>query len=158
MRLQFEGWPAIQFAGWPSVAVGTFGGRIAAIDATDDGTGKFRVLVRPGRDDDWPADRFLRQGVRANGWVMLKQVSLGYEIWRQLNGFPPVVSQASRAVRTRRARRRSSCRNDGFEPERNLVCLAAGVRRLGLPADGGPSSGCGGQPLPSCSLAIENRP
>jgi hypothetical protein len=50
------------------------------------------VLVRPYRGDDWPKDRFLRQGVRANGWVMLKQVSLGYEIWRQLNGFPPVVS------------------------------------------------------------------
>ena len=83
----------MQFAGWPSVAVGTFGGRVAAIDATDDGTGSFRVLVKPGREDDWPADRYLRQGVRANGWVMLNQVPLGYEIWRQLNGFPPVVSQ-----------------------------------------------------------------
>ena len=93
VRLQFEGWPAIQFAGWPSVAVGTFGGQVAAIDATDNGTGKFRVLVRPGDEDDWPADRYLRQGVRANGWVMLNQVSLGYEIWRQLNGFPPVVSK-----------------------------------------------------------------
>jgi multidrug resistance efflux pump len=93
VRLQFEGWPAIQFAGWPSVAVGTFGGQIAAIDATDNGTGKFRVLVKPPSEDDWPADRYLRQGVRANGWVMLNQVSLGYEIWRQLNGFPPIVSQ-----------------------------------------------------------------
>jgi hypothetical protein len=93
VRLQFEGWPAIQFAGWPSVAVGTFGGRVASIDATDNGTGKFRVLVRPGMEDDWPADRYLRQGVRANGWVMLNQVSLGYEIWRQLNGFPPVVAK-----------------------------------------------------------------
>jgi multidrug resistance efflux pump len=93
VRLQFEGWPAIQFAGWPSVAVGTFGGQVAAIDATDDGTGKFRVLVKPESKDAWPAERYLRQGVRANGWVMLNQVSLGYEIWRQLNGFPPVVSQ-----------------------------------------------------------------
>jgi hypothetical protein len=94
VRLQFEGWPAIQFAGWPSVAVGTFGGRVAAIDATDNGTGKFRVLVKPGSEDDWPADRYLRQGVRTNGWVMLNRVSLGYEIWRQLNGFPPVVSKS----------------------------------------------------------------
>ena len=31
--------------------------------------------------------------VRANGWVMLNQVPLGYEIWRQLNGFPPSVSK-----------------------------------------------------------------
>ena len=46
VRLQFEGWPAVQFAGWPSVAVGTFGGQVISIDATDDGTGKFRLLVK----------------------------------------------------------------------------------------------------------------
>lgn len=94
VRLQFEGWPALQFAGWPSVAVGTFGGRVVAVDATDDGTGKFRLQVRPDPDDvPWPSQRFLRQGVRANGWVMLTQVPLWYEIWRQLNGFPPVVAK-----------------------------------------------------------------
>ena len=40
----------------------------------------------------WPDDRWLRQGVRAKGWVLLNEVSLGYELWRQLNGFPPVVA------------------------------------------------------------------
>ncbi len=93
VRLQFEGWPAVQFAGWPSVAIGTFGGRVMTIDPTDDGTGKFRILVRPDGSIEWPSERYLRQGVRANGWVMLNQVALGYEIWRQLNGFPPVVSK-----------------------------------------------------------------
>ena len=94
VRLQFEGWPALQFAGWPSVAVGTFGGQVVAVDATDDGTGKFRLQVRPDPDDvPWPSERFLRQGVRANGWVMLSQVPLWYEVWRQLNGFPPVVAK-----------------------------------------------------------------
>ncbi len=93
VRLQFEGWPAVQFAGWPSVAVGTFGGVVVAIDESDDGKGKFRIQVRPDGEADWPSDRFLRQGVRANGWVMLQQVPLGYELWRQLNGFPPVVAQ-----------------------------------------------------------------
>lgn len=88
VRLQFEGWPAVQFAGWPSVAVGTFGGEVMTIDPTDDGTGKFRILVQPGPTETWPSDKYLRQGVRANGWVMLQQVTLGYEIWRQLNGFP----------------------------------------------------------------------
>jgi len=93
VRLQFEGWPAVQFAGWPSVAVGTFGGTVATVDATDNGKGKFRVLIVPdSADQSWPSGRFLRQGVRANGWVLLNQVSLGYEIWRRLNGFPPVVS------------------------------------------------------------------
>jgi multidrug resistance efflux pump len=93
VRLQFEGWPAVQFAGWPSVAVGTFGGQVVAIDGTDDGKGKFRVLVRPRDTDQWPTGRYLRQGARVNGWVMLNQVSLGYELWRQLNGFPPVISK-----------------------------------------------------------------
>jgi membrane fusion protein, adhesin transport system len=68
------------------------GGEVAAIDPTDDGTGKFRIQVQPSSEDEWPSGRFLRQGVRANGWVMLSRVRLGYEIWRQLNGFPPVIS------------------------------------------------------------------
>ena len=95
VRLQFEGWPAVQFAGWPSVAVGTFSGKVKTVDATDNGKGEFRILVTPNEDEEqeWPSDRYLRQGVRANGWVMLRKVSLGYEIWRQLNGFPVIVSE-----------------------------------------------------------------
>jgi len=93
VRLQFEGWPAVQFAGWPSVAIGTFGGEVISVDATDDGKGKFRVLVLPDEtEQNWPSERFLRQGVRANGWVLLDRVPLWYEIWRNMNGFPPVVS------------------------------------------------------------------
>lgn len=92
VRLQFEGWPAVQFAGWPSVAVGTFGGTVVNVDAIDNGKGQFRVLAVPDGKNSWPADRYLRQGVRVNGWVLLNQVPLGYEVWRQLNGFPPVVS------------------------------------------------------------------
>lgn len=92
VRLQFEGWPAVQFSGWPSIAVGTFGGEVVSIDATDDGMGKFRVLVRPDvTDEEWPEDRYLRQGVRTNGWVLLEKVPLWFEVWRQLNSFPPVV-------------------------------------------------------------------
>lgn len=99
VRLQFEGWPAVQFSGWPSVAVGTFGGRIAVVDSTDDGMGKFRVLVLPDPDDphEWPTSEVLRQGVRVNGWVLLDKVLLGQELWRQLNGFPPVVSSTEQA-------------------------------------------------------------
>ncbi|MEZ6068009.1 MAG: HlyD family efflux transporter periplasmic adaptor subunit [Planctomycetaceae bacterium] len=93
VRLQFEGWPAVQFSGWPSVAVGTFGGEVISVDATDDGKGKFRVLVRPDETDQpWPDERFLRQGVRANGWVLLETVPLWWEVWRQLNSFPPVLT------------------------------------------------------------------
>lgn len=92
VRIQFEGWPAVQWVGWPSVAVGTFGGRIALIDAHDNGQGKFRVLVVPDGREPWPSTRYLRQGVRANGWVLLSQVKLGYELWRRFNGFPPVIA------------------------------------------------------------------
>jgi multidrug resistance efflux pump len=94
VRLQFEGWPAIQFVGWPSVAVGTFGGEVMLVDATDDGTGKFRILVAPDpKDEAWPPKQYLRQGVRSNGWVLLKQVPLWFELWRQFNGFPPTSAK-----------------------------------------------------------------
>jgi multidrug efflux pump subunit AcrA (membrane-fusion protein) len=121
VRLQFEGWPAIQWVGWPSAAVGTFGGRVAFVDRFDPGTGKYRVMVlpdeRPFREPEgpvvdwlrkvltfekvsmaanphaWPGDPWLRQGVRAKGWIVLDRVSLGFEIWRQLNGFPPTVER-----------------------------------------------------------------
>lgn len=93
VRLQFEGWPAVQFSGWPSVAVGTFGGVVATVDRSDDGQGKFRVLVVPDPEDrSWPDAEYLRQGARVNGWVLLNQVPLGQELWRQMNGFPPVVA------------------------------------------------------------------
>lgn len=92
VRLQFEGYPAVQFGGWPEFSVGSFGGRVALIDATDDGKGHFRVLVSPDPDDiPWPDNRFLRQGVRVNGWILLGRVTLGYEMWRIFNGFPPLV-------------------------------------------------------------------
>jgi len=104
VRLQFEGWPAVQFMGWPSVARGTFGGEVILIDPAGNQTGKFRVLVAPSPEDSmpwssdrtigengWPRNRWLRQGVRANGWVLLRRVPLWFELWRQINGFPPAL-------------------------------------------------------------------
>ncbi|NBT58193.1 HlyD family efflux transporter periplasmic adaptor subunit [bacterium] len=88
VRLQFEGWPAIQFSGWPGAAYGTYGGKVALIDASDSGQGKFRLIVTPLENEPWPNGAYLRQGVRALGWVLLSRVSLGYEIWRRFNGFP----------------------------------------------------------------------
>jgi multidrug efflux pump subunit AcrA (membrane-fusion protein) len=98
VRLQFEGWPAVQFTGWPSVAVGTFGGRVALIDAADDGQGRFRILVKPEKPEDWPSGLYLRQGVRVHGWVLLEQVKLGFELWRRFNGFPPTVTPRNAAA------------------------------------------------------------
>lgn len=92
VRLEFEGWPAILVPGWANVGVGTFEGEIAFVDPTDNGTGQFRVMVVPSKNGyDWPSAQFLRQGVSAKGWILLQQVSIGYEIWRVLNGFPPRI-------------------------------------------------------------------
>jgi adhesin transport system membrane fusion protein len=99
VRLQFEGWPAIQFSGWPELAIGTFGGRVKQVDSAATLDGKFRVLVEPDArlvGDVWPDAEFLRQGNQAVGWVLLNRVPLGYEIWRRLNGFPPVLAPQSK--------------------------------------------------------------
>jgi biotin carboxyl carrier protein len=99
VRLQFEGWPAIQFSGWPELAIGTFGGRIRQVDSAATEAGTFRALVEPEsrlEGDTWPAAEYLRQGNQAVGWVFLNRVPLGYEIWRRLNGFPPVLAPDSK--------------------------------------------------------------
>ncbi len=98
VRLQFEGWPVVQFSGWPSVAIGTFAGVVKVVDPSVSANGKFRILVTrdpevAGTNHDWPDERFLRFGARAKGWVLLNEVPLGYELWRQLNHFPPNMTQ-----------------------------------------------------------------
>lgn len=89
VALNFEGWPSVFFSGVPQATVGTFFGRVLNIDAIDDGQGNFRIIVIPENPQDWPDAAYLRQGVRANSWVLLGDVPLGFEIWRKFNGFPP---------------------------------------------------------------------
>ncbi|AMM50248.1 biotin attachment protein [Rufibacter sp. DG15C] len=87
VRLQFEGWPALVFSGWPNMGFGTFGGVVAVIDNIDS-QGKYRILVVPDpKEGPWPAP--VRVGSGAYGWVMLQDVPIWYELWRQLNAFPP---------------------------------------------------------------------
>jgi adhesin transport system membrane fusion protein len=100
VRLQFEGWPAVQFSGWPEMAIGTFGGRVRQVDAASGVAGQCRVLVEPEEKmpgDAWPDPQFLRQGNQVVGWVFLNRVPLGFEIWRRLNGFPPVLAPAPKS-------------------------------------------------------------
>lgn len=88
VRIQFDGWPAIVFSGWPQNSYGTFGGEVFAIDNFISDNGKYRVLVSPDPDDKpWPD--LVRVGGGANTITLLNDVSVGYELWRQLNGFPP---------------------------------------------------------------------
>ncbi len=93
VRLMFEGFPAVPLVGWDWASVGTFGGVVVAVDpVTSEKNGikdGFRVWVLPDPDQpEWPNDRRLRLGAKANGWLMLNQVPLYFELWRQLNAFP----------------------------------------------------------------------
>ncbi|TDS17683.1 HlyD family secretion protein [Sphingobacterium paludis] len=95
-RLQFEGWPSVQFSGWPSVAVGTFAGKVTVIDKVSSANGQYRLLIRPAHpvpegDEPWPPQLRLGSGVYSR--VILNAVPLWYEIWRQLNGFPPSLER-----------------------------------------------------------------
>ncbi len=92
VRFMFDGWPAIIFSGWPNTSYGTYGGKVVPIDNLISPNGKYRILVAPDPDDKpWPDA--LRVGAGANGMALLKDVRIWYEIWRQLNGFPPDLYQ-----------------------------------------------------------------
>jgi multidrug resistance efflux pump len=88
VRIQFDGWPAIVFSGWPNVSHGTYGGIVAAIDNFISENGQYRVLVQPDPEDyRWP--KALRMGVGVFSMVLLNDVPIWYELWRNINGFPP---------------------------------------------------------------------
>ena len=88
VRLMFDGFPAIVFSGWPNNSYGTFGGKIIAFENTISPNGLFRVLVAEDTTDrKWPPQ--LKIGSGAQGIALLKDVRIWYELWRNINGFPP---------------------------------------------------------------------
>ena len=88
VRFLFDGFPAIVFSGWPKASSGTFGGEIVAIESNVSVNGKFRVLVKEDTNDrPWPKQ--LKIGTGAQGITLLKDVQVWYELWRNINGFPP---------------------------------------------------------------------
>ena len=88
VQIIFDGFPAIVFSGWPRQSYGTFSGNVVAISNTVNTEGKFRILVAPNPSDR-PWAENLRIGTAADTFTLLKDVPLGYEIWRNINGFPP---------------------------------------------------------------------
>jgi multidrug resistance efflux pump len=93
VRFIFDGWPAFVFSGWPGASAGTYGGLVVAIDNFTNDKGEYRILVAPDPDDvAWPPG--IRVGAGARGMALLNDVPLGYELWRQFNGFPPNYYQA----------------------------------------------------------------
>jgi hypothetical protein len=96
VRFVFDGFPAIVFSGWPENSFGTFGGKVSAIETAVSNNGKFRVLVAEDpADKKWPAQ--LRMGGGASGITLLKDVPIYYELWRNINGFPPDYYQPNTA-------------------------------------------------------------
>ncbi|MFM7234164.1 MAG: biotin attachment protein, partial [Flavobacteriales bacterium] len=93
VRFIFDGWPAFVFSGWPGASAGTYGGLVVAIDNFTNEKGEYRILVAPDPNDvAWPPG--IRVGAGARGMALLNDVPLGYELWRQFNGFPPNYYQA----------------------------------------------------------------
>jgi len=88
VRLIFDGFPAIVFSGWPKNSYGTFVGKVVAIETNRNENGKFRILAVPDSNEKpWPTE--LKIGAGVKGFALLKNVSIWYELWRQINGFPP---------------------------------------------------------------------
>ncbi|MEN3322745.1 biotin/lipoyl-binding protein [Mariniflexile soesokkakense] len=88
VRIQFDGWPAIVFSGWPNASYGTYGAKVVAIENFISDNGKYRVLLAPDANDhEWP--KAIRVGSGAHTIALLENVPIWYELWRQINSFPP---------------------------------------------------------------------
>lgn len=90
VRFMFDGFPAIVFSGWPEGSFGTFGGIVIAVETSVSPNGNFRVLaVEDPKEQPWPKQ--LSMGTGAIGMALLKDVPIWYELWRNVNGFPPTI-------------------------------------------------------------------
>ncbi len=88
VRVQFDGWPAIIFSGWPNVSYGTYGAKIIAIENFISDNGMYRVLLAPNENTEkWP--KAIRVGSGARTIALLENVPIWFELWRQINSFPP---------------------------------------------------------------------
>jgi multidrug efflux pump subunit AcrA (membrane-fusion protein) len=88
VRITFDGFPAVVFSGWPDNSYGTFAGEVTMVENNRNENGKFRIMVIPDTSfKNWPKE--LRTGTGVKGFALLKTVPIWYELWRQINGFPP---------------------------------------------------------------------
>lgn len=89
VQFLFDGFPAIVFSGWPNASYGTFTGKVIAVENSVSYNGKFRILVVEDTTAKkrWPKE--LKIGTGAQGFALLKNVPVWYELWRNINGFPP---------------------------------------------------------------------
>ena len=87
VRFTFDGYPAIVFSGWPEGSYGTFAGKVMSFENTIGENGMYRVLVAEDKHlKKWPEQ--LKIGTGSQGILLLKDVPIWYELWRNINGFP----------------------------------------------------------------------
>lgn len=100
VRLQFDGWPAIIFSGWPDNSFGTYSGQVYAIDNDISDNGSYRIIVVENDElKKWPD--LIRIGSGARGLLLLNDVRVYYEVWRNLNGFPPDFYEPSKTKKVK---------------------------------------------------------
>ena len=96
VRFIFDGFPAIVFSGWPQASYGTFSGKVVVVENGLNDNGLFRVLVvEDPNEKPWPKE--LKMGTGASGFALLKDVPIWYELWRNINGFPPEYYKTAKA-------------------------------------------------------------
>lgn len=94
VMLIFDGFPAIVFSGWPNSSYGTFSGKIIAVENSISENGLFKAIVAEDKTQKrWPPN--MKIGTGASGIAILNDVPIWYEIWRNINGFPPDYYQVN---------------------------------------------------------------
>lgn len=84
----FDGYPAIVFSGWPNASYGTFAGKVLVVENNISENGLFKaIVVEEPSHKPWP--KSIRIGTATHGIAILNDVPVWYEIWRNINGFPP---------------------------------------------------------------------
>ena len=84
----FDGFPAIVFSGWPDSSYGTFAGKVIAVENNISANGMFKALVIQDKNEkQWPPK--IKMGTGVQGIAILNDVPIWYELWRNINGFPP---------------------------------------------------------------------
>lgn len=84
----FDGFPAIVFSGWPNSSYGTFAGKVIAVESNISVNGLFKALVIEDKNEKrWPPK--IKMGTGVQGIAILNDVPIWYELWRNINGFPP---------------------------------------------------------------------
>jgi len=81
----FDGYPMLPIPGWPEKSVGMFPADVRFVsNAVTENSNGFMVVLEP--HDTWPSQ--LKPGNRSHITLLLNDVPLWFELWRQLNGLP----------------------------------------------------------------------